>query len=80
MKNQKYLYFQDMHDDDIGGVVALTPEEFSSLAPFKDAIANCNPLPRKLNELVFDTLYLREKVDVDPDTIPEADLLTLPLC
>jgi hypothetical protein len=76
----KYVNFVDMHDDDCGGIVEVTDAEFAKLLPHRHDMANCNPLPASLHRLLWDRIYVREKVEVDPELLAEEYYLTQTIC
>ena len=80
MTMKKYINFVDMHDDDCGGVVEVTDDEFAKLQPFRDDMSNCNPLPNSKHRLLWDEIYERNRVEVDPESLNKEDCLTQTIC
>ena len=58
-----------MHGDGCSGLAKVTNEEFAQLQPFEDDMLNCNPLPQKFHNLLFNEIYGRRDDKVTEDNV-----------
>ena len=76
--NKKYINFEDMHDDGIGGVTEITEAEFSALKPYRADLENCNPIP--LDSLIETIMERDRDEDMDVDSLTEENSLLFRIC
>lgn len=78
MNNERrFIHFVDGHDDDMEVLYEVTKEQFDLLSPYRADMANCNPLPDKLEDLLWADIYANgNEVDIElVDEIPEEQCL-----
>jgi len=77
---KKYINFEDMHDDGIGGVTEITEAEFIALEPYRADLENCNPLPDNEDSLIETIMERDRDEDMDVDSLTEENSLLFRIC
>jgi hypothetical protein len=71
----KYVYFEDLHGDDMDKLVLIDNAEFDKLQPYRSDMENCDPLPDELQTLVWDDMFMRTEDELGINDIPYDDCL-----